>query len=62
MNAREGVTFARKFPRATLVPVHYDGWSHFKETRADVERAFEAAGIRERTTWLEPGVARELDC
>ena len=62
MNAREGVLFAGKFPRATLVPVHYAGWSHFKETRADVERAFEAAGLAERTTWLEPGVARELDC
>lgn len=62
MNAREAETFARTFPRATLVPVHYDGWTHFKETRADVERVFAGAAQGARLTWLERGVARELAC
>jgi L-ascorbate metabolism protein UlaG (beta-lactamase superfamily) len=60
MDAREAETFARTFPRATLVPVHYEGWTHFKESRGDVERAFASAGLAERVTWLAPGVPQEL--
>jgi L-ascorbate metabolism protein UlaG (beta-lactamase superfamily) len=62
MNAREAATFARTFPRATLVPVHYDGWSHFKEKRADVERELASAGAGERLVWLDAGVARDVAC
>jgi L-ascorbate metabolism protein UlaG (beta-lactamase superfamily) len=61
MNAREAETFASTFPRATLVPVHYEGWSHFKEKRADVDRVFAAANLTSRLTWLEPGVPRILE-
>lgn len=60
MNAKEGVELARLFPDAAIVPVHYEGWSHFKEGRAHVEAAFTAAGLSERLVWLERGVAREL--
>ena len=62
MNAREAETFARTFPRATMVHVHYEGWSHFMEGRADVERVLADAHLEERAAWLEPGVARELAC
>jgi L-ascorbate metabolism protein UlaG (beta-lactamase superfamily) len=60
MNAREATTFATSFPRATLVPVHYDGWTHFKQGRADFERAF--AQVSDRVTWLDKGVAHEIAC
>jgi L-ascorbate metabolism protein UlaG (beta-lactamase superfamily) len=60
MNAREAVALARLFPDATIVPVHYDGWSHFKEGRSHVESAFSAAGLGERLVWLERGVPRDL--
>jgi len=60
MNAREGEAFARTFPRARILPVHYEGWTHFAETRADVERTFASAGLADRLTWLEPGVPLEI--
>lgn len=60
MNAREGEAFARAFPRARILPVHYEGWTHFAETRADVERTFASAGLADRLTWLEPGVPLEI--
>jgi L-ascorbate metabolism protein UlaG (beta-lactamase superfamily) len=60
MNAREAGTFAKAFSHAVLVPVHYDGWTHFKETRGDVEREMERVGAGERVRWLEPGVATEV--
>ena len=59
MNAREAVELARLFPAAKIAPVHYDGWTHFKEGKAEVAAAFAAAGI-DRLVWLERGVAQEL--
>lgn len=45
----------------TVVPIHYDGWQHFRESRAASERAFSAAGLAERVVWLAKGVATELE-
>ena len=36
-----------------VVPVHYEGWSHFSQGRAEVERAF--AGSPHDVRWLPPG-------
>lgn len=61
MNAREARALAALFPRARIVPVHYEGWTHFAESRGDVEAAFAAApDARERLRWLEPGVTDRL--
>ena len=30
---------------AVVIPVHYDGWAHFSEGRADLARAFDDAGL-----------------
>ncbi len=58
--AAEGVDFARAFPEATIVPLHCDGWEHYSESCADVQRAFESAGLGARLRVLEPGRATEL--
>jgi len=58
--AAEGVEFARAFPRATIVPLHYEGWAHFSESRADIQREFLAAGLEQRLRWLAPGVQSEF--
>jgi len=57
MNAQDAVEAARAFVQAVLVPAHYDGWAHFRESQAQVEHAFAAAGMPDRLLWLEPGVA-----
>lgn len=31
-----------------VVPVHYDSWAHFTESRADIVAAFTAAGLADR--------------
>jgi L-ascorbate metabolism protein UlaG (beta-lactamase superfamily) len=48
LTATEVVEVARAFPSAIIVPVHVEGWAHFSESRTDVERAFEAAGLSDR--------------
>lgn len=59
--AEEGVQFARSFSNARIVPVHYEGWAHFVESRAEIDRAFNAAGLSYRLVWLEPGKPTDLE-
>ena len=53
--AAEAVEAARAFSRAVIVPLHYAGWAHFSEGRAEIQETFEAAGLSDRLCWLEPG-------
>ncbi len=60
MHAKDAVALAQAFPDAKVVPVHHEGWTHFKEGRANVDAAFAAAGLSDRLVWLERGVPREV--
>jgi L-ascorbate metabolism protein UlaG (beta-lactamase superfamily) len=51
MTSAEAVEAARAFGDATIVPLHYEGWAHFSEGRADVAREFEKAGLAHRLRW-----------
>jgi L-ascorbate metabolism protein UlaG (beta-lactamase superfamily) len=53
----EGVEAARAFPDAAIVPVHYEGWEHFSESRPEIDEAFQRAGLGHRLCWLPPGEA-----
>jgi L-ascorbate metabolism protein UlaG (beta-lactamase superfamily) len=46
--AAETVIAAQAFPAALIVPLHFEGWEHFSESRGDIERAFAAAGLTNR--------------
>jgi len=48
--------------RATI-PIHYEGWKHFRQGREAVEQVFAAApdDFRARVRWLPLGSAVELD-
>jgi L-ascorbate metabolism protein UlaG (beta-lactamase superfamily) len=55
LTATDAVEAARAFRGATIIPLHFEGWEHFSETRADVETAFKQAGLSSRLRWPEPG-------
>jgi L-ascorbate metabolism protein UlaG (beta-lactamase superfamily) len=55
LTTADAVEAARAFRNATIIPLHFEGWEHFSETRADVETAFKQAGISSRLRWPEPG-------
>lgn len=46
-----------------VVPVHYEGWSHFSEPADDLRSTLDSAppATGRRFAWLEPGVARRFD-
>jgi L-ascorbate metabolism protein UlaG (beta-lactamase superfamily) len=60
LTAAEAVEVARAFSEATIIPLHFEGWAHLSESRADIEQAFRSAGLEHRLRWPEPGQALEL--
>jgi L-ascorbate metabolism protein UlaG (beta-lactamase superfamily) len=58
--AEEAVVAARAFKRALIVPLHFEGWTHFSESRDDIERAFADAQLTGRLRWPIAGEALEL--
>ncbi|QBD83570.1 MBL fold metallo-hydrolase [Ktedonosporobacter rubrisoli] len=53
--AREGALFAKELPAATIIPIHYEGWSHLSEGRAEIESAFTEAGLEKQLRFLPFG-------
>jgi hypothetical protein len=49
------------WPRVA-VPVHYEGWAHFKDGRPALDQALAAASaeVRERVRWLPLGTPVDL--
>lgn len=60
-DAMGAIRAARALEARTIVPIHFDGWSHFREGRAEAKRAFEAAGLADRVRWPVPGEPLDLD-
>ena len=58
--AAEAVTLARAFAPAIIIPLHFEGWAHFTEGRADIEAAFASADLADRLRWPAPGRALQL--
>jgi len=58
MTAKDAVALCRLVRPRTAIPIHYEGWTHFRQGRAAVEREFATApaDLRERIRWLPIGV------
>ena len=57
MTARQGVELVGRIGPRVAVPVHDEGWSHFRDDRAATRRAIAAAPteVRDRFRVLTPG-------
>jgi L-ascorbate metabolism protein UlaG (beta-lactamase superfamily) len=56
MSGREAVDLCRLMKPRTVLPVHYEGWSHFHEGRAAVDAALAAApDVAATVRWLPMG-------
>jgi L-ascorbate metabolism protein UlaG (beta-lactamase superfamily) len=61
MTAREAVELCRLVRPRTAIPVHYEGWSHFRQGRAAAQAEFDRApaDVRGLVRWLPLGRAVE---
>ncbi|HYC80925.1 MAG TPA: MBL fold metallo-hydrolase [Solirubrobacterales bacterium] len=62
MNAAEAIELTGALEPRLAVPIHYEGWKHFRQGRDAVELALAAAPatVRDRFRWLEIGKMTEL--
>jgi L-ascorbate metabolism protein UlaG (beta-lactamase superfamily) len=61
MNAAEAARVAGEFGVKTLLPIHYEGWKHFRQGRGAVEAEFAADGIADRVRWLSAGKPESIE-
>ena len=62
MTASDAVELCRIISPRTAIPIHYEGWKHFQESRDEIERelAKAPAEIRRSIRWLPLGVEVEI--
>jgi L-ascorbate metabolism protein UlaG (beta-lactamase superfamily) len=56
MGTNDAIDTAFAFPDATIIPVHFEGWSHYTETGEMLQQSFNALGIGPQLKILAPGV------
>jgi L-ascorbate metabolism protein UlaG (beta-lactamase superfamily) len=56
MDTNDAIETAAAFPDAMIVPVHHEGWAHFRQSGDDLQKAFKALGFDKRLHMLTPGV------
>jgi L-ascorbate metabolism protein UlaG (beta-lactamase superfamily) len=61
MDSNDAIETAQAFPDAVIVPVHYEGWTHFKQGGADLQKAFDVLGFGSRLRMLVPGRATLIE-
>jgi L-ascorbate metabolism protein UlaG (beta-lactamase superfamily) len=62
MTARDAVELCRLVRPRTAIPIHYEGWKHFRQGRDAIERELADApqDIRESFRWLPIGVGVDM--
>jgi len=60
MGANDVLDTAGVFPKAMILPLHFEGWSHFTENSETLQKSFAALGIAGRLSVLPPGRAVAL--
>jgi L-ascorbate metabolism protein UlaG (beta-lactamase superfamily) len=62
MTAADGVDLCRAVRPRTVIPVHYEGWSHFRQGRAAIEQALASApDVRDSFRLLPIGAGKDFD-
>ena len=61
MDAEDGVKAARVLNPGTIIPIHYEGWKHFKEGKYGIESKFAEAGLSNRLLWAPLGEAIKIE-
>jgi L-ascorbate metabolism protein UlaG (beta-lactamase superfamily) len=62
MTAHEAIELCGRIRPRTAIPLHYEGWKHFRQGREAIERELASApdDIRPRFRWLPIGVEVEV--
>jgi L-ascorbate metabolism protein UlaG (beta-lactamase superfamily) len=60
MTAEDAIEAARAFADAQIIPLHFEDWQHFSESRNDIDSTFRRYGLSERLRWPEKGKTLQM--
>jgi L-ascorbate metabolism protein UlaG (beta-lactamase superfamily) len=60
MNGEEAIQTAKLLNPGLVIPIHYKGWWHFKQSVNSLKNEITASGLNKKFLWLESGVETEL--
>ena len=60
MNGEEAIVTTRLLKPNVVIPIHYEGWWHFKQTVKALKTEIENSGLKDRFMWLKSGVETEI--
>jgi hypothetical protein len=60
MSSNDALDTAAVFPDSIIIPIHFEGWSHYTESGEALQQSFAALGISDRLRLLPPGTAVDL--
>jgi len=55
MTGEEAAILAQKLSIREIYPIHFEGWSHFQESKDQSHTAFQRAGLESKVHWLQLG-------
>ena len=61
MDTNDTIETARAFPDAVIVPLHTEGWAHFRQNGEDLRKSFDTLGFGPRLRLLEPGLPTVIE-
>ncbi len=61
MDTNDTIETARAFPDAMIVPLHTEGWAHFRQNGEDLRKTFDVLGFGTRLRLLEPGLPTVIE-
>ncbi|MEJ8844602.1 MBL fold metallo-hydrolase [Lacibacter sp. H375] len=60
MNGEEAIQTTKLLNPALVIPIHYKGWWHFKQSVESLKKEIRVSGLNEKFLWIESGVETEL--
>ncbi|MFA4928220.1 MAG: MBL fold metallo-hydrolase [Patulibacter sp.] len=60
MNAEEAVELCGALDPTTIVPLHFEGWKHFRQGRSKAEAILGGSPLGDRIRWLPKGAAEKV--
>ncbi|KAI1373137.1 Metallo-hydrolase/oxidoreductase [Hypoxylon crocopeplum] len=60
MDGAQGARLFREIGADVLIPMHFESWDHFFQSKEPLAAAFESAGIADKVRWLEPGKQEKI--
>jgi L-ascorbate metabolism protein UlaG (beta-lactamase superfamily) len=61
LNADEAIELCRQINPWSIVPLHFEGWAHFRERRDSAIERLAASPFADRVHWLARGATIELE-